>query len=158
MAGVEKELPDGLEGGDIRPLFAKGSGEVKRPREELVFHFPHYQGDTPQSAIYLANYKLIKWYENGQSKLFDLSRDIGERNDLSGKMPERATDMRLRLEQYLKDINARLPVPNPDYDSAKPTIGQRERKAQQAQDRQNRPRGERNNRGQNRGGNRDRNR
>jgi arylsulfatase A-like enzyme len=127
LADVNADWPKDLEGGDIAPLFATGSGTVKRPREELVFHFPHYQGDTPHSAIMLGDYKLMKWYEDDRVKLFDLSKDIGECNDLSRAMPEKTTELKTRLEQYLSDIGARLPRPNPDYDSNKPYVEKKDK-------------------------------
>jgi arylsulfatase A len=131
LGGVEAPMPKGLEGGDMAPLFAAGSGTVKRPREELVFHFPHYQGDTPHSAILLGNYKLMKWYEDGSIKLFDLSNDIGEHNDLSKKMPEKTAELKSRLETYLKDVDAQFPRPNPDYDPAKPSTEKKGKKGEE---------------------------
>jgi arylsulfatase A-like enzyme len=129
LAGIKAPLPKDLEGGDIAPLLASGSGTVKRPREELVFHFPHYQGDTPHSAILLGDYKLMKWYEDDSIKLFDLANDISESHDLSRKMPERADELKTRLEQYLEDVNAQLPSSNPDYDPSKPSAARKEQKA-----------------------------
>jgi hypothetical protein len=43
--------PTQLEGGDVTHLLSGSSDPVKRSREPLVFHFPHYQGDSPHSAI-----------------------------------------------------------------------------------------------------------
>lgn len=73
-------LPDDIEGGSLAPLLAHGGrGELRRPREGLVFHFPHYQtGNTPQSAIRVGDLKLLKFYEDESTKLFDLAADIGE--------------------------------------------------------------------------------
>ena len=100
----------------------EGRGEVKRPREELVFHFPHYQSDDgPQSAIRLGNLKLVRFYEDDRVALFDLSKDIGERDDLAQRMPGEAQRLRQRLEQYLSAVDAQLPTPNPHYDPAKPS-------------------------------------
>ncbi|MCP5116369.1 MAG: hypothetical protein GY953_36530, partial [bacterium] len=112
LAGVEKPLPKGIEGGDFSHLLTGSKDPVKRPREELVFHFPHYQGDTPHSAIFLGGHKAIKFYESGELKLFDIARDIGESNDLANKMPEKAAAMEKRLTAYLKDVGAGLPKPN----------------------------------------------
>ncbi len=44
-AGIAPQsLPKGIEGEAFTELlFNAGRGEVMRPREELVFHFPHYQ-------------------------------------------------------------------------------------------------------------------
>ena len=119
-------LPKGVEGGSIVTLLAHnlaqdGRGEVRRPREELVFHFPHYQSDDgPQSAIRLGNLKLLRFYEDDRVMLFDLTKDIGERDDLAQRMPAEAQRLRERLEQYLSAVDAQLPTPNPEYDPAKP--------------------------------------
>ena len=72
-----------------------GQGVVKRTRDELVFHFPHYDSDPlgPASAILLGDYKLIRFYESGERRLFDLSTDLGERHDLSAKMVEKTEEL-----------------------------------------------------------------
>jgi len=122
LAGVAAEsLPSGLEGGSIASLLANGGqGQVQRPREELVFHFPHYQGDSPHSAIVLGNLKLMKFYEDNRLLLFDLSKDIGERNNLAAQMPAEAERLRKRLEIHLTAINAQLPTFNPQFDPNRP--------------------------------------
>ena len=74
-AGIDADkLPSGIEGGSIASLLAtEGKGAVKRPREEMVFHFPHYQSeDGPHSAIMLGDMKLLKFYETGRLALFDV--------------------------------------------------------------------------------------
>jgi arylsulfatase A-like enzyme len=112
-------LPQGLEGGSIAPLLAHdGRGEVQRPREELVFHFPHYQsGNTPHSAIRIGDLKLLTFYEDDSVKLFNLATDLGERNDLATTVPAEAARLRQRLERYLADVHAQLPTVNPRYDA-----------------------------------------
>ena len=118
-AGVKTPLPGNLDGGDIAHLLSGSTEPVKRVREELVFHFPHYQGDTPHSAILLRNYKLLEFYETGEQKLFDLDQDIGEQNNLAAAKPEIAAALAERLHAYLKEANAAMPTPNPDFDPAK---------------------------------------
>jgi len=115
-------LPADLEGGSLAPLLAhEGRGEVRRPREELVFHFPHYQaGNTPHSAIRLGDLKLLKFYEDDSVKLFDLAQDAGERTDLAARRPAEAAQLRERLEKYLADVHAQLPTVNPNYDANAP--------------------------------------
>jgi arylsulfatase A-like enzyme len=122
-AGVPtKSLPRGVEGGSIADLLAnEGQGAVHRPREELVFHFPHYQGlGGPQSAIFAGDLKLLHFYEDDRDALFDLSKDIGERNDLSAKMPDETARLRKRLDDYLAAIDAQFARPNPQYDPSTP--------------------------------------
>jgi arylsulfatase A len=122
-AGIAaSELPRGIEGGSIASLLTnEGRGDVKRLREELVFHFPHYQGDEPHSAILLGDLKLLHFYEDNRDLLFDLSNDIGERKDLAASMPGEAKKLRQRLDSYLIAVDAQLPAPNPDYDPNKST-------------------------------------
>lgn len=149
LANVHDPLPEGVEGGNIAPLFANGTGTVKRPLKEMIFHFPHYQADTPHSAILVDNYKLIKWYETGKVKLFDLSKDIGENNDLAKKMPGKTAELKRRLERYLKDVKANFPTPNTEYDPSKPS---RERKGKKGNDENTNRKGRR--KGENRPGRR----
>lgn len=121
-AGVPtSQLPRGLEGGSIAGLLRNnGRGEVKRTREELVFHFPHYQGDAPHSAIFLGDLKLLHFYEDDHDELYDVSRDIGERRNMADERPAETRRLRDRLMACLKQIDAQLPKPNPDFDSSRP--------------------------------------
>lgn len=118
LAGVKKALPSNIEGGLIDHLLAGKTGPVKRPREELVFHFPHYQGDTPHSAMFLDNYKLVRFYEDDSLHLYDTG-DIAESNNLADKHPEVAKAMAAKLDNYLQQVKAQMPVPNPKYDPDK---------------------------------------
>lgn len=123
-------LPEGVEGGSlVSILMNQGKGEVKRLDEELVFHFPHYDLDPagPASAIMLGDYKLIKFYETNKLHLFDLSEDMGEKNDLVDKKPEVVAKLHDRLNAYLESVDAQMPQLNPDYDPSRPVGGQRRR-------------------------------
>lgn len=114
-------LPKGIEGGSIASLLKNdGRGGVKRRREELVFHFPHYQGDSPHSAIFLGDLKLLHFYEDNQDELYDLSKDIGERNDLAAQRPTETKKLRDRLDNYLAAVEAQFPTPNPNFDPNQP--------------------------------------
>ena len=123
-AGVPaSKLPRDLEGGSISGLLDDGQGTVKRQREEMVFHFPHYQGgDGPHSALFLSNLKLMKFYEDGRLALFDLGADISERNDLSQQMPEKVRELDGLLVTYLAEVDAQMATPNPDYDPEAPPV------------------------------------
>lgn len=117
--GVSKEsIPPNVEGGDITELLAgKSNVTVQRKFPGLVFHFPHYQSDEPQSSILIGSLKLVHLYESNTDQLFDLSKDWSERNDLSAKLPKETAELRQQLESYLKTVNAQLPQINPAYDS-----------------------------------------
>jgi len=111
------KLPRDIEGGSLAGLLATGRGKVTRQREELVFHFPHYQsGDGPHSALFLGNYKVMKFYETGRLALFDIQADPSEQTDLSSQMPAKTAELDMRLVKYLRKVDAQMAVPNPDYD------------------------------------------
>ncbi len=118
-AGVKASLTKQHEGGDLTHLLSGSSDPVKRQREPLVFHFPHYQGDSPHSAILSGHMKLIHFYEKGENQLFDLKADIGESNNLAAAKPELATSLAKQLADYLREVGAKLPKPNPNYDPKK---------------------------------------
>jgi arylsulfatase A len=123
LAGVTEPLPKKLEGGSLTTAL-KGSTDaaVQRPREELVFHFPHYDKDEqgPASALLLGKLKLIHPYETNLPLLFDLSKDLGEQHDLAKEKASEAADLDRRLSEYLKVVKAQLPTVNPAYDPGKP--------------------------------------
>ncbi len=48
---------------------------------------PVNTGDTKSSAIRKGNYKLINWYKEGRTELYDISKDLSESNDLSEEKP-----------------------------------------------------------------------
>lgn len=126
-AGIpSSKLPRNIEGGSITGLLANGQGKVARPREEMIFHFPHYQGgDGPHTALMLGNLKLMKFYENDRLALFDLSQDIQEQNDLSLRMPRKVKELDSLLVKYLRDVDAQMAVPNPQYDPSNPPIARK---------------------------------
>lgn len=124
LAQVTAPLPVGVEGGSLVPAFHDPlDGVVRRPREEFVVHFPHYDKDPsgPASAIYLGNFKLIRVYETGAVKLFDLAKDPGERHNLAAELPQKASELNQRLTDYLLAVNAQMPRANPNYDPTKAT-------------------------------------
>jgi arylsulfatase A-like enzyme len=130
LAGVQGQMPQGLEGGSLRPLFASGQGRIERSRDGIAFHFPHYgQGgpnNSPHSIILLDGFKLLKFYETNQLHLFNLKEDIGEQRDLSSELSEKTAMMHERLNKYLKNVNAGIPIENKEFDpNAIATTGRR---------------------------------
>ena len=124
LAKVSAPLPKGIEGGSLAAVLTNGGkGEVKRPRDELVVHFPHYDKDAigPASAILLGDFKLIRAYETGGLTLYNIAKDSGERHDLAKELPDKVKEMNQRLTDYLAAVDAQMPKPNPDYDASKPT-------------------------------------
>jgi arylsulfatase A-like enzyme len=118
-AGVKEGLPAKLDGGDLTPLLFGNDQPVKRRDPGLLFHFPHYQGDTPQSALREGSLKLIFYHESRTRRLFDLASDPCERNDLAVTRKNDANRLEAALRARLTEAGANMPQPNPAYDPAK---------------------------------------
>ena len=59
---------------------------------------PVNTGDTKSSAIRKGNYRLINWYVEGRTELYEIVKDPYEANNLAKEKPELA-------EQLLKELN-----------------------------------------------------
>ena len=83
----------------------------------LHWHYPHYHGSTwkPGAAIREGNWKLIEFYHYNNFELYNLENDISEENNLSKTHPNKAKELRKKLNKWQKKMNAKMPNPNPDY-------------------------------------------
>lgn len=107
LAGYNEKLPEILDGGSFRSVACnEGVGEVKRNRPYLIFH--HAVNRKPQSAIREGDYKLVKTWKNNQLELFDLSKDISEKNNLASKMPDKVKELDEKLTSFLIEVNAEI--------------------------------------------------
>ncbi len=113
LAGLEPIPEQHADGVSIVPLL-KG-GEIDR--EALFWHYPHYgnQGSTPGAAVRKGDYKLIKFFEDNHTELYNLAQDISETFDLSSVNPEISLEMEQMLNSWLIDIEAKIPVVNENY-------------------------------------------
>jgi len=120
LAGASRPSDYHLDGVSLVPLLRQ-SGRLKD--RALYWHYPHYgnQGGKPGGAIRQGNWKLIEFYEDMHLELYNLKDDIGETRNLADKMmPEKARELRKRLEVWRKDVGAKMPTPNPAYDPTQP--------------------------------------
>ncbi len=78
---------------------------MQRGTEALIFHFPWYD-KLPMSAIRLGDYKLIKNLNTGETRLFDVVKDLGEEHDLSQTIPEKAESLHAMLTDFLQAVEA----------------------------------------------------
>lgn len=106
-----------IDGVSLVPLL-----QGKKIKERSLFwHYPHYgnQGGEPSSIIMKGNWKLIHYHEDGRNELYNLALDVGEQNDLFLDEQDRAGQMKQRLDQWLKQTNAKFPIKDPTFDSTK---------------------------------------
>ncbi len=112
--GGTPSLP-AVDGVSLVPLL-KQSGAPKR--DALYWHYPHYanQGSKPGGAIRSGDWKLIENYEDGSLELYNLKDDLGEKNNLAGKMPDKAKQLETKLDAWRRETGAQMMLPNPAFD------------------------------------------
>ncbi|WP_173021515.1 sulfatase [Lewinella sp. W8] len=113
LAGLQVEAEQILDGRDFSPLL-RGQSLGERP---LFWHYPHYgnQGGDPSSILRRGDWKMIHYWEDDHDELYHLGQDPGEVNDRSESEPARTANMRRELLDWLEQMNARYPVPNPQF-------------------------------------------
>lgn len=115
MAGLPAAPQQHLDGRSMGPLLRQQDPQKARA---LYWHYPHYgnQGGSPGGAIRLGDYKLIEFYEDNHVELYNLRDDLGEKQDLSATMPEKAAQLRRMLHQWRSDVGATMPTANPNHE------------------------------------------
>ena len=113
MAGLPPLPKQHLDGVSIVPAL-RGKPLCKR---SFFWHYPHYsnQGGSPHGVVRSGDYKLIEWYEDMRTELYNLAKDLGEQHDLASTMPEKTLRLRTELHDWRKEVNARMPIKNPNY-------------------------------------------
>ena len=98
-----------LDGGSFKNIVFGKSKKIKRSTKGLIFHVPYENGialKRAHSAIIQENYKLVKFYDNDEIQLFDLEKDIFEKNDLSKEKFKIAKKLEESLMNYLSTVKA----------------------------------------------------
>ena len=105
------ETPDSL---SLQPLLQDPAARLSR--RTLYWHYPHYYPTTtPVSALREGNWKLLEYLEDGRLELYDLSRDLGEQENLAKQQPDVAARLKRRLYEWRRRVGAQMPTPNPRW-------------------------------------------
>ena len=119
LAGLPLQPKLHVDGQSLLPHL-KGDDSGQRT---FYWHYPHYHGSTwkPGASIRDGDWKLIEFYHYKNFELYNLADDPGERQNLAKAKPTKAKLLRAKLLAWQKQMQAKMPVPNPDYDpNAKP--------------------------------------
>lgn len=102
-----------VDGEDLMPLL-RGQSYQRGP---LFWHYPHYsnQGGTPAASIRQGDWKLIKFFENDATELYNLRTDIEENHDRAADDPQRCQSLHHELLARQRDIEAMIPARNRNY-------------------------------------------
>lgn len=116
LIGAGEESAEGIDGVSLLPLL-QGGTISSRP---IFWHYPHYgnQGGTPGASVILENYKLIEFFEDAHCELYDISADLGERQDIAGLRPQTAARLREILYQWQEEVCALFPKVNESFPPA----------------------------------------
>lgn len=126
LVGAPQKNKNVLDGVSLVSLLEENNPLEERP---LFWHFPIYlengnpeTRDTvfrtrPGSVVRIGDWKLHEYFEDGGLELYNLKDDIGEKQDLSEKRPDRVRELHRRLMGWRKAVGAPVSsVLNPDYD------------------------------------------
>ena len=103
------------DGDNLIPLL-EGKKEFKK--RALYWHYPNFafhRDNRLGSAIREGDHKLLHFYDTDSIELYNLKKDISEKNDLSEKMPQLAQKLKGKLSSWLKESGALMPTKNNNY-------------------------------------------
>jgi len=110
LAGGDKVELNDIDGGSIKNnLFNNTNSEVRREVEGIFFHVPYRNGialKRPHSAIIKDDFKLVKFQDNGETLLYNLSNDIKEEKNLSNVETQIKDSLEKTLDNYLIKVHA----------------------------------------------------
>ncbi|GAH04827.1 unnamed protein product, partial [marine sediment metagenome] len=114
LAGLPLKPEQHVDGISLASLLKENK---KLKREALYWHYPHWgnQGGTPGAVIRNGDYKLIQYFTDKPTELFNLKKDIGETKSLADSKKDKVQKMERMLNQWLQETDAKLPSPNPYY-------------------------------------------
>ncbi len=78
-----------------------GTPAAPQPNQVLV--------GTVQSG----DWKLLEYFEDNHLELYNLKDDLGEKNNLAEKMPDKAKELHAMMIAWRKDVGAKMPTANP---------------------------------------------
>ena len=117
-----------LDGKNLAAVLEERQTTMERP---LFWHFPVYlqaynihDNETrdslfrtrPGSVVRQGDWKLHYYFEDDGMELYNLSKDIGEKNNLVTAHPEKANELLELLKKWWEETNAPIPTElNPEY-------------------------------------------
>jgi arylsulfatase A-like enzyme len=122
MTGASRTGSSTTDGLSLVPLLRQ-TGSL--PERSLFWHYPHYQhyqeeGTTPYGAIRRGVHRLVEFYDDHRTELYNLRDDVSELSNLADSMPDLAKSLREELHAWLRSVDAQMPTVNPNHDPTKP--------------------------------------
>lgn len=113
MAKLPARPQQHVDGLSLVPLLKKQE-IASRP---LYWHYPHYgnQGGEPSTIISQGKWKLIHYYEDGRQELYNIDEDVSEASNVAVEFPEVVEKMNQDMASWLRDVDGRKPIVNPNF-------------------------------------------
>ncbi|MCH2208156.1 MAG: sulfatase [Lentisphaerales bacterium] len=119
-AGGSPQSLQNIDGISLAPYLAGKTPEVDFVNRNLYFHFPHYRGSMPHSAVISGKHKVMHFYERPDiPMLFDLSVDPGEVSNIAKQHPETHKKLFQEMMSYTKEVGGKFPKENPNFNIKK---------------------------------------
>jgi len=118
LANIPLNPEQHIDGISLKPLLKGKNLDINRP---LYWHYPHYgnQGGEPASTIQKEGWKLIHYWEDGREELFRLPSTEDDQSNVISKHTKLAKNLSNQLMSWLKDVGAKYPIQDPQYNSEK---------------------------------------
>jgi uncharacterized sulfatase len=134
IAGATLDPSITLDGLSIADLL-RGDRETQSMGRQLLWHFPYYHGKGsmenpptvagindpidpllgPHSTLMEWPWKVIHWYETGETEVFNLESDPSEQMNLAESHDAKRVELLQDLTRLLEESNARLPTRDGEF-------------------------------------------
>lgn len=110
MELIGEKVPTGLDGQSVLSLLEAPQKAINRGA--LYWHYPHFsnQLSRPAAALREGPWKLVEHYEDQRLELYDLSKDLGEENDLAAQHPTKVKELHQKLQHWRQEVKANMPI------------------------------------------------
>ena len=118
LASLPLQPTQHIDGISLKPILEGKEINVDRP---LYWHYPHYgnQGGEPSSIIQQNGWKLIHYWEDDREELFKLPSTEKDELNVITKHPKIAKKLSKQLLSWLKEVNAKYPKKDEEFDEDK---------------------------------------
>ena len=109
MAGVKNKPGNIIDGKSILNVF---KGKKWSRKAGLFWHYPSETGKWVQrmsSAVRQGNFKLLYFYADERTELYDLSKDPSEEHNITATHPEKVKQLSTALRRWKQEVNAETP-------------------------------------------------
>ena len=119
LAGLPLNKTQHVDGQSLVSVL-RGGTMKERP---LFWHYPHYgnQGGEPSAIMIDGDWKLIHYFEDDRSELYNIVEDVGEQNSVAADHADRVVSMKSALKEWQAEIGVSYPSKNPTYNAAAAT-------------------------------------